>query len=58
MICVEITKNDNDNSLHYEVSRFRLKPVENINNKNLPSIYHKGGLSDYDCEIVSYSYNI
>jgi hypothetical protein len=58
MICVEITKNDNDNSLHYEVSRFRLKSVENINNKNLPSIYYKGNLVEYDWEVVSYSYNI
>jgi hypothetical protein len=58
MICMELTENDNDNSLHYEVSIFRLKRIDNINNEKLPSIYYKGGLADYDWEVVNYSYNI
>lgn len=56
MICMELT--EYDNSLHYEISRFRLKRIEDINNKKLPSIYYKGELADYDWEVVSYSYNI
>jgi len=58
MICIELTEDDNDNSLHYEVSRFRLKRIEDINNKKLPTIYYKGRLNDYDWDVVSYSYNI
>jgi hypothetical protein len=56
MICMELT--ENENSLHYEVSRFRLKPIENINKETLPTIYYKGGLADYDWEVVNYSYKI
>lgn len=58
MICIELTEDNNDNSLHYHVLRFRLKRIENINNKNLPTIYHKGGLADYDWDVASYSYKI
>jgi hypothetical protein len=58
MICMELTENDNNNSLHYEISRFRLKRIDNINNENLPSIYYKGGVADYDWDVVSYYYNI
>jgi hypothetical protein len=58
MICIELTEDDNDNSLHYEVLRFRLKRIENINNEKLPSIYHRGGLADYDWDVFSYSYKI
>ena len=58
MICMELTENDNNNSLHYEISRFRLKRIDNINNENLPSIYYKGELADYEWDVVSYSYNI
>ena len=58
MICIEVTEDDNDNSLHYEVSRFRLKRIGNINNEKLPSIYHNGGLTDYDWDVFSYSYKI
>ena len=56
MICMELTENDNDNSLHYDVSIFRLKRIENINNVKLPSIYYTGGLTDYVWEVISYSY--
>ena len=56
MICMTLTENDNDNSLHYEVSIFRLKRIENINNGKLLTIYYKGGLADYDWDVFSYSY--
>ena len=56
MICMELT--ENENSIYYEISRFRIKRVENINNKKLPTIYYKGGLVDYDWDVVSYSYTI
>ena len=56
MICMELT--ENENSIYYEISRFRMKRVENINNKKLPTIYHRGNLSDYDWEVVNYSYTI
>jgi len=58
MICMELTENDNDNSLHYEVSIFRLKRIEDINNEKSPTIYYRGGLVDYDWDVVNYSYNI
>ena len=58
MICIELTEDDNDNSLHYEVLTFRLKRIENINNEKLPTIYNKGGLADYDWDVFSYSYKI
>jgi hypothetical protein len=58
MICMELIENDNDNSLHYEISKFRLKRIENINNKKLPTIYHRGKLADYDWDVIHYSYNI
>ena len=58
MICMELIENDNDNSLHYEISKFRLKRIDNTNNEKLPSIYHRGGLADYDWDVISYSYDI
>lgn len=54
MICIELT--ENENSLHYEISKFRFKHTECINNDKLPSIYHKGGLTDYDWQTFEYSY--
>lgn len=56
MICMELT--ENENSIYYEISRFRLKRVEFLNKKKLPTIYNRGGLADYDWEITSYSYKI
>jgi len=56
MICLELT--ENENSIYYEISRFRLKRVEFLNKKKLPTIYNRGGLADYDWEITSYSYKI
>jgi hypothetical protein len=56
MICMELT--ETDNSIYYEISRFRFKQVEFLNKKKIPTIYHKGGLSDYDWDVVNYSYTI
>ena len=58
MICIEMTENNNNNSMQYEISIFRLKRVENINSEKLPSIYHKGELVEYDWEVFGYSYTI
>lgn len=56
MICLELT--ENENSIYYEISRFRLKRIEYLNKNKIPTIYHKGNLSDYDWEVISYSYTI
>jgi hypothetical protein len=56
MICMEII--ENDHSIHYEVLRFRLKPIEFLINSKIPSIYYKAEIKDYDWEVVSYSYSI
>jgi hypothetical protein len=56
MICMEIL--EEENSIQYEVLRFRLKPIEFLNKEKIPSIYYKGGLKDYDWEVFSYSYSV
>ena len=56
MICMELT--ENENSIYYEISRFRFKQVEFLNKNKIPTIYHRGGLADYDWEVVIYSYTI
>lgn len=56
MVCMELI--ENENSLYYEISRFRLKRVDDLNKKKIPTIYHRGGLVDYDWEVVNYSYTI
>ncbi len=56
MICMEVV--EKEDSIHYEVLRFRLKRIEFLNKEKLPSIYYKAELTDYDWEVVSYSYSI
>ena len=56
MICMELT--ENENSIYYEISRYRFKRIEYLNKNKIPTIYHRGGVADYDWEIVSYSYTI
>ena len=56
MICIELT--ECENSLHYEISRFRLKRIEYINKNKLPSIFYKGGLANYDWDAFYYSYTV
>ena len=58
MICIELTINDS--SIRYDVERFRLKKLEDLNIKPIrsPSIYYKANYDDYDWEIVSYTYEL
>lgn len=56
MICMELT--ENENSIYYEFSRYRLKRIEYLNKNKIPTIYHRGNLTDYDWEVISYSYKI
>lgn len=56
MICMELT--ENENSIYYEISRYRFKRIEYLNKNKIPTIYHRGGLADYDWEVVIYSYTI
>jgi hypothetical protein len=55
MICIDLT--ENENSLHYDVTRFRLKKIE-PKEKKRPSIYYRGKLIDYDWHTFCYSYSI
>jgi hypothetical protein len=49
----------NENTVTYDVYRYRLKKIEDLNTKwTRPSMYHKGDYEDYDWEVVIYSYNI
>ena len=49
----------NENTVTYDVHRYRLKKIEDLNTKwTRPSMYHKGDYEDYDWEVVSYSYTI
>lgn len=56
MICMEVV--EEEDSIHYEVFRYRLKPIEFLNNAKKPSIYYKAELNDYDWEEISYSYSL
>ncbi len=56
MICMEMV--EEENSIRFEVLRFRLKPIEFFNKEYTPSIYHRGKLNDYDWEVFSYSYTL
>lgn len=53
-----ITFTITDNSLIFDVDRFRLKKKEDIIIKSQMNIYHKGDYTDYDWEVVTYSYEI
>jgi hypothetical protein len=49
----------NENTVTYDVHRYRLKNIEDLNTKwTQPSMYHKGDYEDYDWEVVIYSYTI
>ena len=53
-----ITFTITDNSLIFDVDRFRLKKKEDIIIKSQMNIYHKGDYTDYDWEVVSCTYEI
>ena len=56
MICINLTLQEN--TIKYEINRFKLKKIEDLTIINKPSIYFKGNLKDYDWEVVSYIYEI
>ena len=47
-----------ENTVSYNVQRYRLKKIEDLNAEHKPSMYHRGDYKDYDWEVVSYSYEI
>lgn len=46
-----------ENTVHYDIQRFRLKKIEDLIKKK-PSIYYKGNYEEYDWEVFSYCYEI
>ena len=49
----------NENTVTYDVHRYRLKKIEDLNTKwTRPSMYHKGDYEDYDWEVIHYTYEI
>lgn len=48
----------NENTVTYEVRRYRLKKIEGLNANHTPSIYHRGDYKDYDWEVIDYTYEI
>ena len=48
----------NENTVIYDVQRYRLKRIEDLNTKYKPSIYHRGDYKDYDWEVIHYTYEI
>ena len=42
----------------YDVERYRLKKIEDLNANHKPSIYHRGDYKDYDWEVIHYTYEI
>ena len=48
----------NENTVAYDVHRYRLKKIEDLNTNHKPSIYHRGDYTDYDWEVIHYAYEI
>jgi len=48
----------NENTVIYDVQRYRLKKIEDLNTKYKPSMYHRGDYKDYDWEVIHYTYEI
>ena len=48
----------NENTVTYDVQRYRLKKIEDLNKEHKPSMYHRGDYNDYDWEVVRYIYTI
>ena len=53
-ICMTV----NENTVVYDVHRYRLEKIEEWNTKYKPSIYHRGDYKDYDWKIIKYTYEI
>lgn len=48
-----------ENTVTYNVQRYRLKKIEDLNTKwYKPSMYHRGDYKDYDWEVIHYAYEI
>ena len=47
-----------ENTVSYNVQRYRLKKIEDLNTEHKPSMYHRGDYKDYDWEVISYVYAI
>ena len=48
-----------ENTVTYNVQRYRLKKIEDLNTKYYkPSMYHRGDYEDYDWEVIHYTYEI
>ena len=56
MFCTTITITEN--SLKYDVDRFRLKKIQDINITSPSNMYHRGEYNDYDWEVLRYTYEI
>ncbi len=49
----------NEDTIIYDVHRYRLKKIEDLNTKYYkPSMYHRGDYTDYDWEVIHYTYEI
>ena len=48
----------NENTVTYDVQRYRLKKIEDLNTNYKPSIYHRGDYTDHDWEVIHYTYEI
>jgi hypothetical protein len=48
----------NENTVSYDVHRYRLKKIEDLNANHKPSMYHRGDYKDYDWEVIHYTYEI
>lgn len=48
-----------ETTVTYDVQRYRLKKIEDLNAKYIkPSMYHRGDYKDYDWEVIHYTYEI
>ena len=56
LFCVTLTIKNN--SVNYDVEIFRLKKIQDINIKSPSNMYHRGEYTDYDWEVLSYTYEI
>jgi hypothetical protein len=56
MICIEFTIKNS--SIIFDVQQFRLKKIQDMNIKKIPSIYYKGDYKDYDWEVINYTFEI
>ena len=55
---MDVVMTVNENTVAYDVLRYRLKKVEDLNANHKPSMYHRGDYKDYDWEVIHYAYKI